>query len=353
MSNGPLNATIGGDGFRFYRWDDPSGESYDLLSVTSIRKLCGEQFPLVNWQLGNLIDSAMGTVKRPAIGKRGKPLKGKNAYKVEEFPSEFMRRYEATEGRQEPMDELRKWLREEADQPRNIAANRGTMVHEAIEKNVAWNRIERPWVEAAFAGLSQRDKARSKAGVKDEDVEFVRSAVRQYWDMRKAEPFVIIAREPQVFNLTMGYGGSADGLCWFLPEGFGQADFKDLPKPGQLTLPIMQSIGGYTAVGDWKTSKGIYTDQVVQVHAYGAGEFVGSNGVVDHRLTDILQSTTRGVLFHIRPTAWGIHEFDFTEEVFHAFAGSVAFARLLAHHPRARTLFLRERTGGLPEEEDE
>lgn len=349
MSGGPQNASVNGDGFRFYRWQEAgSDESYDLLSVTSIRKLCGEQYSLVNWQLNNLMDTVMGTVKRPAIGKRGGPLKGKNIYVPEEYPSEFVERYLASDASQPKLDELRKWAREQADQPRNIAAMRGTIVHAAIEKNVQWTRIERPWVEAEFENLSAKDKARAKAGVTDADVAFVRRAVANYWDMRQKVPFVIIAREPQVFNLSMGYGGSADALAWFLPEGH---DGRDLPKAHQLNLKTIQSIGGFTAVGDWKTSQGIYTDQVVQCHAYGAGEFVGEDGVINRRLTDILQSTQRGVLFHIRPEKWATHMFDFSEPVFRAFAGSVAFARFLAEYPRAEKLFIENHSGSAPEEE--
>jgi hypothetical protein len=350
MSGGPQNATVNGEGFRFYRWEDAvTGEVHDLLSVTSIRKLCGEQYSLVNWQLNNLMDTTMGTVKRPAIGKRGAPLKGKYTYVPEEYPSEFVERYLAADGQQSKLDELRKWTRDQADQPRNIAAMRGTMVHAAIEKNVQWSRIERPWVEAEFENLSAKDKARAKAGVTDADVTFVRRGVANYWAMRKERPFVVVAREPQVFNLSMGYGGSADALCWFLPDGFD--GWADLPKAHQLTYRIIESIGGYLAVGDWKTSQGIYTDQVVQVHAYGAAEFVGSDGVVNRRLTDILQATQRGVLFHIRPEYWKAHVFDFSEPVYRAFAGSVAFARFLAEYPRAEKLFIENYSGSAPEEE--
>jgi hypothetical protein len=349
MSAGPQNATVNGEGFRFYRWQEVgSDESYDLLSVTTIRKLCGEQYSLVNWQLNNIMDTVMGTVKRPAIGKRGGVLKGKYTYVPEEYPSEFVQRYIASDAAQAKLDELRKWTRDQADQPRNIAAMRGTMTHAAIEKNVQWTRIERPWVEAEFENLSARDKARAKQGVKDEDVTFVRRSVANYWDMRKRVPFVVIAREPQVFNLSMGYGGSADALCWFLPEGH---DGSDLPKAHQLTYKLIESIGGYLAVGDWKTSGGVYTDHVVQVHAYGAGEFVGQDGIRNQRLTDILQATQRGVLFHLRPEHWAVHIFDFSEPVFRAFAGSVAFARFLAEYPRAEQLFIENHSGSAPEEE--
>lgn len=349
MSTGPANASLNADGFRFYEWVDPtSDEVYRLLSVTSIRKLNGEPFGLVQWQLNNILDTVMGTVKRPAIGKRGKPLKGKNQYVPVEFPSDFVERYMAADGAQQKLTDLRKWAREQADEPRNIAAIRGTMVHKAIEVGARYSRIERPWVEATFAELSQRDRAKRPDGVTDEDVQFVRRGVANWEDMRANVPFVIIAREPQVFNLTMGYGGSADNLLWFLPEGYDEK----LPRSHELTLKFIQSVGGFLAVGDAKTSKDVYTDHIVQIHAYGAGEFVGEDGVVNHRLTDILHATKRGVILHVRPEQWAVHTFDFNEPTFRAFAGSVAFARFLAEHPRPQEFFVEDYTGAAPEESE-
>lgn len=342
MSNGPLNATLTGDGFRFYRWQPIGAEPVDLLSVTSIRKLCGEQTPLVQWQIGNVIDTVMGTVKRPAIGKRGGELKGKNVYVVDEYPSEFVKRYLAADSQQGPLDDLRKWVREQSDQPRNIAAMRGTIVHAALEKNVTSDRVQRAYVEMAFGELSYRDRARAKNGVTDADIAFIHDAVCQYEDMRANVPFVIVAREPQVFNLQHGYGGSADTIIWFLPEGATPAD---LPPIRTLTLDQIERVGGQLAVGDWKTSKGVYTDQIIQVSAYGAAEFVGSDGIIDRRLTPILQATQKGVLFHIRPTGWGVHTFPFEEKLLRAFFGSVAFARFLATYPDPTALFASHESG--------
>ncbi len=337
--SGPQNASIRGDGFRFYRWDDGVNEPVDVLSVTSIRKLCGEPFNLVNWQMANLLDVVMGTVKRTKVGPRG----GISEVRVvDEFPGEFARRLAASEGAQAKLDELRKWVREQADEPRNIAALRGTIVHAAIEKNIKWDRIERPYVESEFADLSERDKKRAKQGVLDEDILFIQNCVRQYWDMRQTKPFVIIAREPQVWNLTAGYAGSADALIWMLPEGH---DGSGIPKAHEITLDVIKKVGGHVAIGDWKTSKDVYTDHVVQIHAYMAGEFVGSDGIKDERLTDILQSSTTGAAIHIRPNAWEVDEFDFREDVLYAFLGSCAFARFLAKYPQPTELFSRQTKG--------
>lgn len=338
----PQNALLNGDGFRFYRWTDAvTGQEHDLLSVTSIRKLCGEPYQLVNWQLGNLIDTVMGTVKRPKIGKRGKPLKGQYVYVPEEKPSQFLAKYaEATT--QDDYDKLRRWVRESADEPRNIAARRGTLVHAAIEKQVASHRIERDWVEAEFLNLSDKDRKAAKNGVSDEDIDFIRASVANWEDLRKNVPFVVVAKEPQVFNLEHGYGGSADNILWFLPEGSDREWWQKQAERKTLTLDRIQGQGGWLAVGDNKTSKDVYTSHVVQIHAYGAAEFVGEDGVVNHRLTDILQAAQRGVILHIRPEHWAVHTFDFNEPTYRAFFGSVAFARYLAEYPRPQPLFIGE-----------
>lgn len=348
---GPRNASINGDGFRYYVWTDAvTGETTDVLSVTSIRKLCGESFTLVAWQINNVIDVVMSTIKRPAIGKRGGILKGKFTNAVDEYPGEFARRYAASDGEQGKLDELRKWVRDSADAPRNIAAVRGSITHEAIEKNVAFDRIERPYVESAFANLSHRDQSRVKDGVSDEDVQFVRDSMRHYWSMREGFPFIIIAREVQCFNITAGYGGTFDALAWVLPDNI---DRLQLPRARDITLATIAAFGGYLMLLDWKTSKGVYTDHVTQLHAYLAAEFVGSDGVIDRRLTDLLLATHKGGLVHIRPTGWGVHTFTFQEEVVRGFLGSVAFARLLAAHPKPDSLFDDNITGGAPDEEDD
>jgi hypothetical protein len=341
----PKNSSIQGDGFRFYRWEPIDGsEPTDVLSVTSIRKLCGEPYNLVNWQLANLTDVALGTMKRTVIGPRGGV---KEVRQVWEYPCEFAQRYDDTGGEQSQVDSLRKWLREQADAPRNIAAIRGTMVHRAIENNIAWDRIERPYVESVFAEMSQRDRAKMKSGISDEDVHFVRNGMRQYWDMRKHVPFIIIAREPQVFNLTAGYAGSADALGWLLPEGLEG----DLPKAKDITLKLIKEIGGETCVLDWKTSTDVYTDHVTQTTAYMSGEFIGQDGIVDHRLTEILRDTKVGGLVHIRPNKWGVHLFDFEQDVLRAFLGACAFARFLAKYPSPKPIFTREFSGEAPETE--
>jgi hypothetical protein len=324
---------INGDGFRFYRYDPEDGsEPTDLLSVTSIRTLCGESFNLVNWQMANLADAALGTQKRQTIGPRGGV---KETRQVWEFPSEFARMYEASNGEQGKIDALRKWLRARADEPRNIAAVRGTLTHEAIEKGVDWRRVERAYVENAVMDLRPADQKKLADGVTDEDVLFVRNALRQYADMRKQVPFVILGREVRIANLTAGYAGTFDALVWLLPDGFV------CPLRGEvIDAAYIAMMGGKLALLDWKTSTGVYTDQVVQAHAYLSAEVAfDENGKPDSRLTDLLTAAHYGGLAHIRPNGWALHLFAFEEEVVRAFLGSVAFARLLAKYPEPTNIF--------------
>jgi hypothetical protein len=267
---------------------------------------------------------------------------------VWEYPSEFARKYEDTTGEQGPIDLLRKWLRERADEPRNIAAIRGTLVHEAIEKNIAWDRIERPYVEAAFLGLSQRDQKKVK-GVSDEDVFFVRNAVRHYWDMRKQVPMVVLAREVRVVNLTAGYAGTFDALAWLLGHFSADGTFIPLPPAYQkaalalradtVTIADIEQFGGTIVLLDWKTATGIHTDYVVQLHAYLAAEFAVIDGKRDERITALLIAAQEGGLVHIRPNGWGLYMFPFAAETVRAFLGSVAFARFIAKYPDPAPIF--------------
>lgn len=361
---------MNGGEFRFYRYTDPdTGEVHDLLSVTSIRNLCGEGYQLVNWKMANLADAALGTMKRTVIGPRGGV---KEVRQVFEYPSEFAEMYadcavedeedaEAVKVRQGMIDKLRSWLRERADEPRNIAAVRGTMAHEAIEKNVPWDRIERPYVENAFANLSQKDRRKIKRAISDEDVYFVRNTVRHYWAMREELPMAILAREVRVVNLTVGYAGTFDALVWlygtiengvFIPMSDAAIAAARAIKPEKVTVADIERIGGTLVLLDWKTSKGIHTDQVVQAHAYLAAEFAVVTRK-DARITALLNAAMYGGLVHLRPSGWALHAFPYREEAVRAFLGSVAFARFLAKYPEPNAIFAASLRGASNEVDEE
>lgn len=325
---------MNGGEFRFYRYDPEDGsEPVDLLSVTSIRTLCGESYNLVNWKLANLTDAVLGTMKRTVIGPRGGVSERRQVW---EFPSEFANQYAASHGDQKIIDALRKWLRDRADEPRNVAAVRGTLVHEAIEKNIPWDRCDRAYVESAYSNLLGRDKKKLGRAINDEDVSFVQNSLRHYWLMRESVNMVILAREVRVVNLTAGYAGTFDALVWLLPEGVSR---DDVPKGTEVTLEDIRRIGGRLILVDWKTATGIHTDYVVQTHAYLAAEFAIVDGKRDERVTDLLLAANEGGIAHIRPNKWALHLFRFEPETVRAFLGSVAFARFLAKYPKPDDLW--------------
>lgn len=379
----PKNATVRGDGFRVYQW--PGGdtelnrkynavEPADLLSVTSIKSLAGESFQLVAWKIANVVNIAMGVRKETRIGPRGGV---KEVYvKDGPFPGEFVARMIASDGKQDSLDENRKWLRAAADEPRDIAAVRGTIVHKMIELGLPLSMVDEDMIRNRFDLQWKEERRRVPPEVTEHDVNFVMNAMRQYWDMRSSVPFVIIAQEPQVFNLTVGYGGSADALLWFLGtfeqvrvgadendedvyetvfvpiEGEDPAKWQKAANKGLLTLADIERIGGTLAVGDWKTSKSVYTAHIVQTVAYMSGEFIAEDSLIDERLTAILRRTSLGLVIHIRPDQWGVEFFDYREDILTAFIGSAVYARFLAQYKEPTALFTHSVHGKAPETED-
>lgn len=360
----PRNASLNASGFRFYEWVEDGLDPVRVLSVTSIRRLTGINWVLSEWMVGNVVRLACGIRKVTVIGPKGGV---KEKYVNDgDFPGEFVRRMAGTHGHDDKIDAVRKWLRETADEPRDVAAVRGSVVHKLIELGMTNDRLEVEIIDQYLTDEWRDDKRVANPLITDDDRNFVRNGVRQYWNMRAEVPFVILAQEPQVWNLTAGYAGSADVLLWFLGEFEEDGTFIPLELPdgqdlkywqreasrGKVTVETVAAVGGTVALGDWKTSKGVYTDHVIQMHAYLAGEFIGSDGKRDQRLTDLLSSMMTAVLFHIRPDGWAVDFVDFSQRILYGFLGSVAFARLIAEYPKPEPLFTHSIRGSAPETEE-
>lgn len=368
----PRNATVNGDGFRVYVW--PGGdtdlnlrygatEAQDLLSVTSIRSLAGMPFQLVNWQVSNVVNLAMGSRKATVIGPRGgvsEKFVGDGA-----FPGEFVKRMQAVTTQKE-RDELRRWLRSTADEPRDIAAVRGSVVHKLIEDRLPTNVIDQAVIYNRMAKQWADEKKRTTPiAITEQDYNFVWNALLQFEDFRTNVPFVIIAQEPQVYNLRAGYGGSADVLMWFLGEwtrrdddvlfvpieGVDHDGLQRRADQKRITIEDIKEIGGQITVGDWKTSKTVYTEHVVQTTAYMAAEFIAQDGIIDERLTAILAEALLGMVIQVRPDKWEVDLFEMRQDVMRAFFGSVAFARFLAFHKKPDRLLSYRIEGHAPDTE--
>lgn len=183
--------------------------------------------------------------------------------------------------------------------------------------------------------LEQRDTAAPT----EDDVRFVQNCVRQYWHWRSEFPHVVLAREPQLFNLKLGYAGSADALVWVLPGVSPDvAWWQKRADTGRVTRETIDNFGGSVLLVDYTTSKGLWTEHIIQAHAYLAAEFVGADGIVDERLTDLLTIARRGALVQVRPDAVHMLTFSMRSDVLAAFVGMVRLAHLVAENPEPRLL---------------
>jgi len=354
----PENASLNAHGFRLYGWPGGSSELHqkynateaaNVISVTAARSIVGIPWQLQLWQINNVVNLATGQRRAEwrdySKSKRGRRVKG---YKKDgPFPGEFVTRMLATEGDEPKLREVRDWMKVTADEPRDIAAVRGSVVHKLIEIRaplaslsedlIRWY-LDQQWIEEKRSVLPT---------VTDEDIDFVGDSIANYWDMREHVPFVIIAQEPQVWNLRVGYAGSADVLLWFLPpeQAHRIAFWQRLANTKMLTIEMIFETGGYTALGDWKTSPEVYTGHVVQGTAYLAADFVGRGDQIDDRLSRILKATMKGLIIKIRPDGWEIDTFDYREDVSYAFFGEIALARFLLTHEKPAELFNETFTG--------
>lgn len=357
----PKNASPNAAGFRMYSW--PGGNTQlhrdynatkpaNVISVTAARSVVGIAYQLQTWQINNVVNLATGQRRAEwrdySKSTRGRLVKG---YKKDgPFPGEFVTRMLATEGNEDELRKVREWLKVTADEPRDVAAVRGSVVHKLIEMRVPLTSVSEDIIRWYMDQQWEQEGRKVLPTVTDEDVDFVGNALANYWDMREALPFVIIAQEPQVWNLTVGYAGSADVLIWFLPPSEAEKlDYwQKQASLGRVTVELVGEVGGKLALGDWKTSPDVYTGHVVQGTAYLAGEFIGSGNQIDDRLSRILKATMDGLIIKIRPDGWEVDTFEYRSDVSLAFFGEVALARFLLTHEHPSALFNDTRSGSAP-----
>lgn len=255
---GPRNAyTDPQSGLRFYRW-----KGRDLPSVTSIRRMAGIPHGLHQWSLGKVIDYALDHL--PDIVRRVAQPDGAAQVKV-----------------------IRTELRGAATAERDAAAALGTAVH-----------------DAASSGKALTDVGPAIA-----------PRLRQYQDWLAVSGAEILGSEFQVFNLTVGYAGTADLLVRL--------------KDGSIWLV------------DLKTGKGTYAEFELQVLAYMCGEFVGEDDQINEPLTQLLLQATGGAILHLADDHWEFRALEVGEErlrAIQAFYGLLAFATWMHEHQSIDTV---------------
>lgn len=256
-------------GLRFYSW-----QGVEYPSVTTLRRLLGQPFGLVQWQISKVIERAvtrpdelLAILSRPA--KPRERVRDKNVIK-----------------------EASTWLRKAATDERDVAADRGTRAHTAIEHGI-------PWREA------------------DPDI---RGYLAQYESWQRDMGAQVLEQERQVWNLTDGYAGTLDAIV---------------------------QIGKRRYMTDYKTSKGVHIDYALQLIGYSSGEFVGEDDEVDEEATALLQSCDGMAVLHLAPDGWEWVEVDPTVQLHRAFKASLRLAQFLhAHEGQIDGLVLEHRTGG-------
>lgn len=124
--------------------------------------------------------------------------------------------------------------------------------------------------------------------------------VAQYAHWKYATSADIVASEFEVYDLTVGYGGTADRLV-LLPDG------------------------GLWLV-DLKTGRNLWGEHALQLTAYAMAEFVGRDDTIDERLTALLHRLTGVAVLHLRPDGWSWHAIRADGETWAAFRGLHRFA---------------------------
>lgn len=259
---GPRNArTDPQSGLRFYRW-----HGFDLPSVTTIRRMAGIPFGLHNWAIGKVVDRALDE-----WSELGEKLRTGD-----------------------PADTalVRHRLRQAATDERDAAARLGTAVH-----------------DAAATGKALTDVPPDVA-----------PRLRQYLDWLEKSGAEILGSEFQVWNLTVGYAGTADLLCRF-PDG---------------------SIW----VVDLKTGKGIYGEYALQLLAYLMAEFIGEDDTRDERLSGLLAQARGVAVLHLADDHWEFVSLRADGETWTAFRGLLAFGLWMRDHEARESFALGSRKGG-------
>lgn len=168
------------------------------------------------------------------------------------------------------------WARERlwdaAADEQGRAARFGTAVHEAVAASTPPDKLDEP----------------------------VAVHVQWFADWLRTSGAQVIANEFVIYNLALGYGGTGD-LLVLMPDGS-------------------------VWVVDLKTGKSLWGEYLLQVMGYANGEFVARDGVVDDRLTGVLQSV-RGIgILHLSEKGWEFRGLRSDAAAWAAFRGLLTFA---------------------------
>lgn len=265
------------DGPRTYAWPPQPPHEMEVLSVTSAMKSLNKPF-LVGWAAKMTAECAVEDLDIIAA-----MLKKKN-------------------GKKAALDHLKQARYRDS----GGKADRGTVVHAAVEAYVAGQKVDLDHVQF------QLEEKQVPEALWPATYKMIDGVLEFLFDF---EP-EILRSESTVYSREHGYAGTLDMFANI--------------RIGRSILP---------AVLDIKTGKAIYNEVAMQLAAYGRADFVGLDDGTEEPLLESGDPVKHGIC--IRPTASGKYEhgnFDLTDEVFDKFLACLELAdadRVLARARRA------------------
>jgi hypothetical protein len=263
------------DGPRTYAWPPQPPHEMEVLSVTSALKSLAKPF-LIGWAAKMSAECAVED--HALIGEMLKKKTGKKA--ALDYVKQA--RFRDSEGK----------------------ADRGTIVHAAIEAYVEGKSVDKAAVQFA---LEEKMVPEGLWAATFKMIDGVQEFLFDY------EPEILWS-EATVYSRKHEYAGTADLIAKV--------------RIGESILP---------AVIDVKTGKSIYNETAMQLAAYARADFVGLNDGKEKPLLPKGQKIRHGLA--IRPTAAGKYEpvnFDLTDEVFDKFLACLELADVDSVLARAR-----------------
>jgi hypothetical protein len=252
------------DGPRTYAWPPVAPHEFEVISVTSALKALPKPF-LIGWAAKMSAEFAVDNLDvLVALKEKGEERAAIDMVKGARF------------------------------RDMNKKADRGTIVHAAVEAYIAGTQVDKAEVEVQLA-----EKRVPKAMWKS--AHLMISGVYSY--LQDTEP-EIYRSESTVYSRTHGYAGTADLFA--------------RTHVGSSRVPV---------VIDIKTSKSIYDEVALQLIGYARADFVGLDDGTEEPLIPTDEPIEYGVV--VRPTPSGKYEtatFAFSDALYDRFLAVLAVA---------------------------